>query len=65
MAYPGLDLPDDDPTASEWSERLGKPMHAMTIETDRFSLSTIFHDIRSQKLSDDDSVLRRVIFPLA
>jgi len=65
MAYPGLDLPDGDPTASKWSERLGRPMHAMTIETDRFSFSTIFHDVRTRKLSDDDSVLRQVTLPLA
>ncbi len=36
LAYPGLDTPDDDATAPRWSERLGKPMYAMAVETDRF-----------------------------
>lgn len=64
LAYPGLTMPDDDPAAAKWSERLAKTMYAMAIETDRFSLSMIFHDVRSRKISDDDSIIRRVIIPL-
>jgi hypothetical protein len=65
LAYPGLVLPDDDPGAADWSRRLGKTMHAMTVETDRFSLSMIFHGVRSRKLSDDASIIRQAIIPLA
>jgi len=64
LADPGLDAPDDDPTAARWSERLGKPMYAMAIETDRFRLAIIFHSATTRKLSDDDSTVRQVLIPL-
>src|ERR1700694_1596964 len=64
LAYPGLDTPDDDPTAARWSERLGKSTHAMVVETDRFRLSIIFHNALTRKLSDDDSTVRQVLIPL-
>jgi hypothetical protein len=65
LAYPGLDVSDDDPKAFKWSERLGKPMYAMALETDRFKLSIVFHGVRTKKLSDDDSTIRRVFYPLS
>jgi hypothetical protein len=64
LAYPGLDTPDDDRVASQWSARPGKPMYAMTMETDRFKLSLVFHDVRYKKLSDDNSTILRVLAPL-
>jgi hypothetical protein len=64
LAYPGLEAPDDDPTAARWSRRLGKSMFFLALETDRFRLSLIFHDARIRKLSDDDSAVRRVLNPL-
>jgi hypothetical protein len=64
LAYPGIDTPDDDATAAGWSKRLGKPMYAMAVETDRFRLSIIFHSPRATKLSDDDSTVRQVLIPL-
>jgi len=64
LAYPGLDTPDDDPIAAQWSQRLGKPMFFLALETDRFRLSLVFHDVRTRKLSDDDSSVRRVLIPL-
>ena len=65
LAYPGLDTPDDDATAPRWSERLGKPMYAMAVETDRFRLSIVFHSARTPKLSDDDSTVRKALIPLS
>jgi len=64
LAYPGLETPDVDSVAEQWSKRLGKPMHAMSLETDRFKLSIIFHDSWNKKLSDDDSIIRQVLIPL-
>jgi hypothetical protein len=64
LAYPGLDVPDDDPIAARWSQRLGKPMFFLALETDRFRLSVVFHDVRTRKLSDDDSTVGRVLIPL-
>jgi hypothetical protein len=63
LAYPGLDTPDDDISAAQWSERLGKAMYAMAIETDRFRLSMIFHSAATRKLSDEDSTIRQVLIP--
>lgn len=65
LAYPGLDTPDDDPVAARWSQRLGKPMFFLVLETDRFRLSLVFHDVRTRKLSDDDSTVRQVLIPLS
>jgi hypothetical protein len=65
LAYPGLDVPDNDPIAARWSQRLGKPMFSVAIETDRFRLSIVFHDVRTRKLSEDDSTIRQVLIPLA
>ena len=65
LAYPGLDVPDDDPIAARWSQRLGKPMFALAMETDRFRLSIVFHDVRTRKLSEDDSTIRQVLIPAA
>jgi hypothetical protein len=39
-------------------------MYAMTVGTDRFSLSIIFHSVRTRKLSDDASTVRQVLNPL-
>lgn len=60
-AYPGLDVPDDDPVAARWSQRLGKPMFFVALETAQFRLSIVFHDVRTRKLSDDDSTIRQAI----
>ena len=64
IAYPGLEAPDHDPAAVKWTERLGKSMHAMVIETDRVRISMVFHDVRSKKISDDNSIIDRVLIPL-
>lgn len=64
LAYPGLDSPEDSAAAKRWSERLGRPMYAMTIGTDRFSMSVVFHSASGRKISDDDSTIRQVLVPL-
>ncbi|HEY1750464.1 MAG TPA: hypothetical protein VGG29_04340 [Caulobacteraceae bacterium] len=64
LAYPGVDAPDEDPVAENWATRIGKPMYAASIETDRFKLSVVFHAVRAERLSDDSSVVRRVLNPM-
>jgi len=64
LAYPGLETPDSDDIADKWAKRIGNPMYAMSLETDRFKLSIIFHDAWSKKLSDDDSIIRQILIPL-
>jgi hypothetical protein len=65
LAYPGLHIDDADETAAQWTKRLGKQMHTMAVETDRFRLSIVFHDARAKKLSDDAQVVERVLIPLS
>ena len=64
LAYPGLAAPDNDTAAAQWSERTGRPMYAMSSETDRFKVSIIFRGSRSRKFSDDASTLKKVLIPL-
>ena len=64
LAYPGFDTPDDDPVATQWSQRLGKQMFFLALVTDRFRLSLVFHDVRTRKLSEDDATIRQVLIPL-
>lgn len=64
LAYPGIETPDSHPQASHWSDKTGRPMHAMSIETDRFKITAIFHECRSEKLSDDAPTLSKVLIPI-
>ena len=65
LAYPGLSAPDDDPAAQAWSKRLAKPMYRALIETDRFSLSVIFHSARWKKLCEGAPTVEQVLIPMA
>jgi len=56
--------PDRDPVAVKWSETTGRPMHAMSVETDRFKIVVVFHDCRSQKLSDEAQTLAKALIPI-
>ena len=64
LAYPGIEAPENVPEALDWSRRLGKQMHGMSLETDRFHISMIFHDVYARALSDDTSTLSQVLIPL-
>lgn len=64
LAYPGVSAPDSTPDALRWSERLGHPMHEMSLETDRFRIGLIFHELRTKKLSPDAPTVSRAVIPL-
>lgn len=64
LAYPGLDAPDEDPTAQKWSDRLGKPMFTAAIETNQFKVSVVFHGARARKVSDHAPTVSKVLNPL-
>jgi hypothetical protein len=64
LAYPGFEAPDDSPEALAWSQRLGKQMHAMSLETERFRIALIFHAVRVRRISDDTSTVSQVIIPI-
>jgi hypothetical protein len=64
LAYPGLTVVRDSATATSWSRRLGQDMHEITVETDRFWISLVFHDIAWRKLDDRTDPVSRVVIPL-
>ena len=51
-AYPGLRYIDNSPRAKELSERIGKQMHEVIIETDAFDIWIVFYDFTVTKLND-------------
>lgn len=63
-AYPGLTYLEASPRARAWSERLGQPMHEVSISTEAFQLRLVFHDFTVAKLNDEVHVLDKVMFPL-
>ncbi len=63
-AYPGFEAPTQSENAREWSHRLGHDMFEMTLETDRFMLRLVFHEVIVDKLSNDASTVRRVTIPI-
>jgi hypothetical protein len=63
-AWPGLKAPDSTPDSLRWSEKLGHPMFEMTLETDRFRIGMIFHDLRAEKLSEETPTVSRSVVPL-
>lgn len=64
LAYPGIDNLDETTITAQWSERLGHPMHQMSLETDRFWLFLIFHAARLERLSDDTGLVSQVVIPI-
>jgi hypothetical protein len=46
--YPGLSYVADSPRAALWTERLKRAMHEILIETNKFTLSLICHDLRGR-----------------
>jgi hypothetical protein len=63
-AYPGLSMIEDSSLADSWSQRIGHSFFEVTLETDRFFLRIIFHDLRHRKISDDTSTISKTIIPL-
>lgn len=61
LAYPGIEAPEESPRAQKWSALFGKPMHFMTLETDRFFLQAVFHEAHARLISNDVSKISRVV----
>jgi len=64
LAYPGIEIPTSSPEAQSWSERLQRQMYSATIETDRFTISLIFSDVRHRKLSGETGTVRQSVIHL-
>jgi hypothetical protein len=65
LAYPGISALLASPEAEDWSKRLQRPMHSVSIETDRFYIALTFSGVRHRKLSDDVNVVKQVLIPLS
>lgn len=63
-AFPGVSSLLNDPEAANWTVRLGRQMHAVRLETDRFRLRLIFHSLRTEVVSRDIGTIDQVIFPM-
>lgn len=63
-AWPGLKAPESTSESLRWTEKLGRPMYEMSIATDRFRIEMVFHDLRSEKLSEEAPTASRSIIPL-
>jgi hypothetical protein len=61
--YPGATYVENSELASEWSLKLGQPMHEVRIETNGHNLGLIFHDliVRELKEGDEEWVKERVV----
>jgi hypothetical protein len=64
LAYPGVTLVEDSTLAESWSGRIGRPFHEITLETDRFLIRLIFHNVHHRKLSGSTQTISGVIIPL-
>lgn len=62
--YPGLSIVENSPNAERWSKRIGKPYFEAELKTDRFQISIIYHDVHGKRLSDDASLMDRVVVPV-
>lgn len=63
-AYPGFAAIVGSSDAAEWSLKLGRPMHAASLHTDRFKITLVYHDVVLTKLSDNAPTVSKVTFPL-
>lgn len=64
LAYPGQKVTTSSPRAEEWSGRVGREMVELSVETDRFLLTLVFHQVHVRKLNDDRGLIDRATIPL-
>jgi len=63
LAYPGMTLVEGSTLAASWSGRIGRPFHEVVLETDRFLIRLIFHDVHHRKHSASIQTISEVIIP--
>ena len=59
-AYPGLKYVQGSPLAQEWSDKLGKSMHQIRIETNAYNLFLVFHDVSIRKIQQGNPDTREL-----
>lgn len=65
LAWPGIRAIESSAKAASWTDRLGKPMYEVEIETDRFRMNLVFHSLRWARVSDETSTVSSVVIPLS
>lgn len=64
LAEGGIKAVDPSPLADMWTDRLGRQMFEVRLETDRFSLVIVFHGLRTAKIDDRTDTISQVIAPV-
>jgi len=54
-AYPGLTYIENGDLAKEWSQRMKRTMHEVTIETEAYHLTLVFADFRYEFIGNEDN----------
>jgi hypothetical protein len=54
-AYPAVQYIEQSDAAAAWTEQVGKPMHAIQIETNAYAIELVCHDLL---VTDSPSVTR-------
>lgn len=63
-AYPGFSNLDNSAKAKEWTNKLGKEMKELLVESEIFKLNLIYSDWTIKKLNNDTGLISQVLFPL-
>lgn len=61
LAHPGLKYLPGSSLSREWSERLGKPMNEVYIETTAHDISLVFHDVKIHKIARGNPITGELI----
>jgi hypothetical protein len=60
LGYPGMSNVADSTLAASWSERMGRKMHEICIETNRYQIHLICHDLIVVQLAKGDPMTGEV-----
>lgn len=64
LAWPGFEAPHPTPDSDRWTKKLGHLMYEMSIATDRFRITMVFHDLRTEKLATEAPTVNKAVIPL-
>lgn len=64
LAYPGFKVIRNSDKATNWSDRLGKKINEVKLETNSFQMNLIYETWTLEKINDDNSLINQVIMPL-
>lgn len=64
LAYPGWEYHSNSEQALLWSERLGREMHEVSVETNTNLFQLVFHEVRVEKIRNDTDLVQQIFIPL-